>query len=162
VTSTTTAASPPGTYTISVSGAVDPNYAFTYVNGVMQVDPGQGPLPPPPLAPLADNVSNTIENNVADNIGGEDNGAILPTGTILTIGQSVSYLAVANGPPDAIETAAALASAAGDENSALDVAAIVPESDGNEHSQLGRRNLDRDVHSYANAYLASIGLAASK
>jgi hypothetical protein len=52
--------------------------------------------------------------------------------------------------------------AAGDDGTALGVTAIVPEDEEAGHSKLGRRNLDRDVHSYANAYLASIGLATSK
>jgi hypothetical protein len=48
VSTTATAASPAGNYTITVSGAVDPNYTITFVSGSLTITPA--PLPPPPAA----------------------------------------------------------------------------------------------------------------
>ena len=45
-----TSSSPPGTYSATCSGAVDPNYAIGYVAGTVTVAPPPSPSPPP--APL--------------------------------------------------------------------------------------------------------------
>ena len=164
VTSTATVTSPAGTYPISPSGAVDPNYVFTYVDGVMQVTQSQGPNPPPATAPIEDNISNTIENSVANNISAQDSGALAESGDTFTIGQSVSYLPAATDASGALESAMppAAAGAPAEDDSGQPASAGAVDPDAAERSKIGRRNLDRDVHSYANAYLASIGLATSK
>ena len=43
VTTTATASSPAGNYAITVTGAVDPNYTITYVNGTLTIAPAPNP-----------------------------------------------------------------------------------------------------------------------
>jgi hypothetical protein len=142
VTSAATTSSPAGAYAIDVSGAVDPNYVFAYVAGVLNVSSGHATAPPPPprqplLAaqiPGENNVTNIIQNSFATTIAQSDSGTILQPGDIFLIGQSVSLLPVP--PPIDLEQ--------------------------RERAYRGRKSSDRDANTYANSYLASIGLSASK
>jgi hypothetical protein len=50
VSTTATASSPAGSYTITVHGAVDPNYTITFVPGTLTITPATSTPPPPPPA----------------------------------------------------------------------------------------------------------------
>ena len=137
VTTSASTGSAAGTYAIEVAGAVDPNYAITYVDGVMKVAQTQ----------VRDNISNIIENSVAGNIDAQTRLSSAIDGDLFLIGQSQSYLPAQSGAP---------AEQAATARQTAPIGSAAPAA------RLGVRSPDRDAHSYANAYLASIGLGVSK
>jgi gliding motility-associated-like protein len=90
-TTTATAASPAGTYTITVSGAVDSNYNISYVSGTLTVDKV-------PLTITADNKSKIY-------------GSVLPVFTVTYSGLANGDLAPAT--PPTVTTTATSSSAVG-------------------------------------------------
>jgi probable HAF family extracellular repeat protein len=63
LTTTATSGSPPGTYPITVSGAQDPDYTITYVNGVLTV------TPPVVIGPVA--TTTTVSSSAAESVWGQ-------------------------------------------------------------------------------------------